>query len=98
MSLIQAIYNNPTEANQQALITFLQERDVRPEQNPLIIDDAQTSRIREGLESAEPEDVQEVITRSDEGGQSWEPLVVEDYYTYYLQATSENGANVRVYI
>ena len=55
-------------------------------------------RIREGLESVEPEDAQEVITRSDEGGQSWEPLVVEDYYTYYLQATSESGADVRVYV
>lgn len=98
MSLVQAIYNNPTEANQQALVTFWQEWEVSPEQNPLIVDDDQSSRIIQGLEGAEPTDVQAVITRSDEGGQSWEPLVVEDYYTYYLSATSENGADVEVYV
>ena len=98
MSLVQAIYNNPTEENQQALIDFLHDRALNPEGNSLIVDDAQSERIREGLGIPDAEIIKEVIERSDEEGQSWEPLVVEDYYTYYLQATSENSADVKVYV
>lgn len=100
MSLVQAIYNNPTEANQQALITFFEEWDAMEAENPswelLIIDDEQASRIREGLESAEPEDVQAVIEWPAQ--EDWTALTIEDYYTYYLLAMSENSADVRVYV
>ena len=95
MSLVQALFDNPTEDNRDALVTYLSQFDPEYEWDLLISDDEAASIIKADLVTLNPEEFAEQI---EDAWDVWEFDIVINQRTYHFTATSDEAADANVNI